>query len=408
MMVEGVDSWVWQQWNWLKLTLSNHETSASTSFPSSSSQCKRVSAVMLFPWSFYQFESYLLWLLWLWDHTELPSFSLIQLQPSTVMRQSLNGLYLHARALMVWYDTVSGCVSDNHADARVRVNIRVCGFLKASTSYIATSMIVHVDFLPLHCTWADRLRLVLQVKHDPKVAGPCQVPCLSLMVIQKEIQIFYQKICSANKPPIIELFNRLSTQWIHIIFVGFGYDGAPAVLFWQPLVVVWLRLQEHSWAHCIFTKTSCEVMSISCKRYPSLSIQAASPSIDKCSRFCSSFGRPDVPTMQGYIAGHPFVARHDPKTDPTSYKHVLMIIAIPACDLASWPGFNLTLASLCLFHYSQYNTIQYALTKKCTGPNQRQTAFVASILTSKHAGTPSQPPLLQGKYGKIQTVQTPQ
>ena len=154
---------------------------------------------------------------------------------------------------------------------------------------------------------------------------------------------------------------------------------------------MWLRLQEHSWAHCILTKTSCEVMSISCKRYPSLSIQAASPSIDKGSRFCSSFGRPDVPTMQGYIAGHPFVARHDPKTDPTSYKHVLMIIAIPACDLASWPGFNLTLASLCWFHYSQYNTIQYALTKKCTGPNQRQTAFTcrfnSDIETCRHTLT---------------------
>lgn len=103
--------------------------------------------------------------------------------------RTLNGLYYisHARALMVWYNAVS--VSGNHVDARIRLNIRVWhGFIESKH--------FHVDVLPLHCIWADRFRLALQLK---------------------EIQIFYQKICLANKPPSKELFNRLSTQWCHII-----------------------------------------------------------------------------------------------------------------------------------------------------------------------------------------------
>ena len=40
-------------------------------------------------------RSYLLWLPWLWDHTELPSFSLIQLQPSTVMPSDIERIILY-------------------------------------------------------------------------------------------------------------------------------------------------------------------------------------------------------------------------------------------------------------------------------------------------------------------------
>lgn len=182
-----------------KSSLSNHETSASTSFPNSSSQCKRVSPVMLFPWS-QQFGSY----------RELPAMTTMTLgshgtsiffhDPTSTIHCHAIGhwtdynIYIYLYISMqghwwFWYNAVSGCVSGNHCDARIGLNIRVWqGFIESKH--------LHVDVLPLHCIWANRFRLALQLK---------------------EIQIFYQKICLADKPPSKELFNRLSTQWCHII-----------------------------------------------------------------------------------------------------------------------------------------------------------------------------------------------
>lgn len=197
----------WQQWNLLKLPLQQKATNrvfptmkprhlpASPTHPASAN-ASVPSCCFHEVSSLGATVSYLLWLPWLWDHTELPSFSMIQLQPSTVMPSDIERIiiYIYLYISMqghwwFWYNAVSGCVSGNHCDARIGLNIRVWqGFIESKH--------LHVDVLPLHCIWANRFRLALQLK---------------------EIQIFYQKICLADKPPSKELFNRLSTQWCHII-----------------------------------------------------------------------------------------------------------------------------------------------------------------------------------------------